>query len=150
MQMRRWLTNSHAKETDSGPVTYVVGDIHGCLEPLERLLTKIAPRSDDEVVFVGDYIDRGPQSREVVDRLLGLPFRCVFLLGNHERMLLDFLAGEDEEIYLENGGGRPWQATAATPIVFRPPIWHSSSALSRCTKPPITCSSTQGSAHWSQ
>jgi serine/threonine protein phosphatase 1 len=104
MQMRRWLTNSHEKAADQGPVTYVVGDIHGCLGPLERLLTKIAPRSDDEVVFVGDYIDRGPQSREVVDRLLGLPFRCVFLLGNHERMLLDFLAGEDEEIYLENGG----------------------------------------------
>jgi len=105
--MLRWLKDrdATAKVAENGPpVTYVVGDIHGCLAPLDRLLAKIAPRPEDEVVFVGDYIDRGPQSREVVDRLLGLPHRCIFLMGNHERMLLDFLAGEDEELYLENGG----------------------------------------------
>lgn len=84
--------------------TYVIGDIHGCLQPLRRLLEKIAPRPGDELVFIGDYIDRGPQSREVVEHLLGLPYRCVFLLGNHEKMLLDFLAGEDEGLYLANGG----------------------------------------------
>jgi serine/threonine protein phosphatase 1 len=96
--------NGEKRPSQGGPVTYVVGDIHGCLAPLERLLAKIAPRPEDEVVFVGDYIDRGPQSREVVDRLLGLPYRCVFLLGNHERMLLDYMAGEEEDLYLENGG----------------------------------------------
>lgn len=106
MPMPRWLTNAPTQEraTPEGPVTYVIGDVHGCLTSLERLLAKIAPRSEDEVVFVGDYIDRGPQSREVVDRLLGLPYRCIFLLGNHERMLLDFLAGDDEDLYMENGG----------------------------------------------
>lgn len=106
MQMLRWLVNSKPdpKKTDDRPVTYVVGDIHGCLTPLDRLLAKISPRLEDEVVFVGDYIDRGPQSREVVDRLLSLPYRCVFLMGNHERMLLNYLAGEDEDLYLENGG----------------------------------------------
>jgi len=41
---------------------------------LDRLLAKIAPRPEDEVVFVGGYIDRGSQSREVVERLLGLPY----------------------------------------------------------------------------
>jgi serine/threonine protein phosphatase 1 len=56
------------------------------------------------VVFIGDYIDRGPQSREVVDHLLGLPHRCVFLLGNHEKMLLDYLDGKDEGLFLPNGG----------------------------------------------
>ena len=87
-----------------GQATYVIGDIHGCLQPLQRLLQKIAPQPDDEVVFIGDYIDRGPQSREVVDHVLGLPYRCVFLLGNHEKMLLDFLDGTDEGLYLANGG----------------------------------------------
>ncbi len=107
MQLPRWLAGSQpTKETtaDDRPATYAIGDIHGCLESLDQLLKKITPRPEDELVFVGDYIDRGPQSREVVDRLLTLPHRCVFLMGNHERMLLDFLAGEDEDIYLENGG----------------------------------------------
>jgi serine/threonine protein phosphatase 1 len=87
-----------------GPVTYVIGDIHGCLRPLQRLLEKIAPQPGDEVIFIGDYIDRGPQSREVVEYLLDLPYRCVFLLGNHEKMLLDYLDGADEGLYLANGG----------------------------------------------
>ncbi len=86
------------------PVTYVIGDIHGCLRPLQRLLEKITPQPGDEVIFIGDYIDRGPESREVVDVLLGLPYRCVFLMGNHEKMLLDYLAGNDGGIYLPNGG----------------------------------------------
>lgn len=86
------------------PATYVIGDIHGCLRPLQRLLAKIAPQPGDEVVFIGDYIDRGPQSREVVEFLLHLPHRCVFLMGNHEKMLLDYLAGKDEGIFLANGG----------------------------------------------
>jgi serine/threonine protein phosphatase 1 len=86
------------------PATYVIGDIHGCLQPLRRLLEKIAPRRGDELIFIGDYIDRGPHSREVVDYLLALPHRCVFLLGNHEQMLLDYLAGRDDGIYLLNGG----------------------------------------------
>lgn len=86
------------------PAIYVIGDIHGCLRPLQRLLGKIEPQPGDEMVFIGDYIDRGPQSREVVEFLLGLPYHCVFLLGNHEKMLLDFLAGDDHGLFLANGG----------------------------------------------
>ena len=97
-----------AKESSSAPddsVTYVIGDIHGCLRPLKRLLAMIAPQPGDEVIFIGDYIDRGPQSREVVEYLLTLKSRCVFLMGNHERMLLDYLDGKDDDgIYLSNGG----------------------------------------------
>ena len=88
----------------NNPAIYVIGDIHGCLRPLQRLLAKIEPHRVDEVIFIGDYIDRGPQSREVVEYLLGLPYRCVFLLGNHEKMLLDFLAGDDQGFFLANGG----------------------------------------------
>jgi len=93
-----------------GATTYVIGDIHGCLDPLRRLFKRIAPRPNDEIVFVGDYIDRGPQSREVVDYLLGLPYRGIFLMGNHEKMLLDFLDGKDEDLYLVNGGSATLQS----------------------------------------
>lgn len=57
-------------------------------------------------VFVGDYIDRGPRSREVVDFLLdfGRQYNCVFLRGNHEQMMLDALAGGDMQLWLMNGG----------------------------------------------
>lgn len=68
-------------------------------------MAKIAPSDQDEVIFLGDYIDRGPESRGVVDYLLTLPSRYKFLMGNHEKMLLDFLEGRGEELYLYNGGG---------------------------------------------
>ncbi len=102
MGLAKWLKGTQAPHF--GPSTYVVGDIHGCLKPLQRLMEKIDPEPDEAVVFIGDYIDRGPHTREVVDYLLALPFRTVFLLGNHEQMLLDFLAGQNEELFLLNGG----------------------------------------------
>ena len=123
MQMLKWLAGS--QEQSSGPATYIIGDIHGCLEPLQRLMERVSPASEDEVVFVGDYIDRGPNSREVVDYLLHCPHRCVFLMGNHERMLLNYLGGEDEDLYLENGGqetlrsyGGDSQAIPASHLAF--------------------------------
>ncbi|NIQ94113.1 MAG: serine/threonine protein phosphatase, partial [Desulfuromonadales bacterium] len=70
-------------------------------------LDKIAPTADDQLVFLGDYIDRGPDSRGVVDLLLQLEKELpetVFLRGNHEQMLLDFLAGTDHLAFLLNGG----------------------------------------------
>jgi serine/threonine protein phosphatase 1 len=103
--MLNWLRGSQTPPSDDrDPTTYVIGDIHGCLGPLQKLLDKVGPRPEDELIFIGDYVDRGPQSKEVVDYLLGLSSRCVFLLGNHEKMLLDFLAGEDQDLYLANGG----------------------------------------------
>lgn len=84
-----------------------VGDIHGCLDKLEALVTKIRPSEDDRMVFLGDYINRGPDSRGVVDFLLDLKSKvpCVFLLGNHEKMLLEFLANNNSE-FLFNGGDK--------------------------------------------
>ena len=69
--------------------TVVIGDIHGDLTHLERLLGKL-PELDqgDTIVFLGDYLDRGPQSAEVIERVETLrtafPGRCVTLRGNHE------------------------------------------------------------------
>jgi len=87
---------------------FAIGDIHGCLDKLQELIEKIpADPRKDRLVFLGDYIDRGPCSREVVDFLIALGnrfSRCVFLLGNHEHMFLRYLDGVDEAVYLYNGG----------------------------------------------
>jgi len=88
--------------------TFAIGDIHGCLEKLEDLLARIRPESDDSLIFLGDYIDRGDSPKEVVDRLIDLSSsaRCIFLRGNHEDMFLDYLEwGRNRDLYLANGGG---------------------------------------------
>ena len=71
--------------------TLAIGDIHGCNTALAQLLLQVQPTSKDQLIFVGDYIDRGPGSRQVVDSLLELKRTCspVFLRGNHEIMILD-------------------------------------------------------------
>lgn len=95
-----------SKEPTAGRLL-AVGDIHGCLDPLRQLLAKVAPGPEDQVVFLGDYIDRGPDSRGVIDYLLEFRARwpqTVFLKGNHEAMLLDYLAGRERLRYLLNGG----------------------------------------------
>ena len=89
---------------------YAIGDLHGCPDELEVLLEVLAPRAGDTIVFLGDYVDRGPAVRPLVDRLLRLrdePFASVFLRGNHEDMLLSYLgvSGKHGDVYLENGGG---------------------------------------------
>ncbi|MFO7598257.1 MAG: metallophosphoesterase family protein [Candidatus Desulfacyla sp.] len=88
--------------------TFVIGDIHGCLDMLKRLLDEIPWRPGrDRLVFVGDCIDRGPRSKGVVDRILGLMRmdpQVTCLLGNHEAMLLDYLAGVNQDLYLANRG----------------------------------------------
>ncbi len=83
-------------------MTYVVGDLHGRADLLERALTRIdqhvgsASVANPQVVFVGDYIDLGPSSATVLSRLFELsqelPNNVTCLMGNHEKMLLDFLA----------------------------------------------------------
>jgi serine/threonine protein phosphatase 1 len=71
--------------------TIAIGDIHGCPDALAALIETVAPAREDTVVTLGDYIDRGPNSRGVLDRLIALTSRCqlVPLLGNHEELLLD-------------------------------------------------------------
>src|SRR5262245_18669886 len=73
--------------------TIAIGDIHGCPEALAALIDAIAPGSEDTIVTLGDYIDRGPNRRGVLDRLISLSRRCklIPLLGNHEELLLDAL-----------------------------------------------------------
>lgn len=80
------------------PRTIAIGDIHGCALALQRLLAEIRPAADDVLVTLGDYVDRGPDSRGAIEELLALARRCrlVPLLGNHEEMLLSALDRPDE------------------------------------------------------
>jgi serine/threonine protein phosphatase 1 len=87
---------------------FAIGDIHGCYDQLLALMNKIPINfKRDTLVFMGDYIDRGPQSVEVVDYLIKLEKRVpgtIFLKGNHEDMLEKYLDGTDRFTYLLNGG----------------------------------------------
>lgn len=102
---------------------FVVGDVHGRAD----LLTGLLPRLEDStrathLVFVGDYVDRGDQSREVLELLQDLhsrtPDRVVCLMGNHERMLLDFL--EEPEVHgprwLRHGGLQTLASYRISPV----------------------------------
>src|SRR5262245_623797 len=84
-----------------------IGDIHGCLRALDVLLRDIDPQDGDTVVTLGDYIDRGPDSKGVLDRLLDLrdAGRLVALRGNHEIMLLAARQSRFEMDYWLHYGG---------------------------------------------
>ena len=88
---------------------FAVGDIHGCFDKLVSLMERIDIDLEKEtLIFIGDYIDRGPGSKEVVDYLIDLgrrESRVVFLKGNHELMLQEYLSGADRLSFLYNGGG---------------------------------------------
>jgi len=89
---------------------YAIGDIHGCLNHLINLLNLVNPDlAQHQLLFVGDYVDRGPNSKGVVDYIIDLkkkynPENIICLMGNHERMFLDFLQGREEMFFLLNGG----------------------------------------------
>src|SRR5690606_21840182 len=67
-----------------------IGDVHGCATALATLLDALQPAPSDRVVLLGDLIDRGPDSKGVIDQVLDLSEAChmVAILGNHEEMLL--------------------------------------------------------------
>ena len=69
---------------------FAIGDIHGCRQALQRLDQEIQFCATDTVVTLGDYVDRGPDSRGVIEHLFGLRKRCrlIALKGNHEVMML--------------------------------------------------------------
>jgi serine/threonine protein phosphatase 1 len=106
---------------------YAVGDIHGRADLLSKLLEQIrcdvadsAPPERPILIFVGDYIDRGPSSREVVDIILSLQAEGFFsvgaLRGNHDQFLLDFLQdGSSGPMWLEFGGAATLAAYGVKP-----------------------------------
>ncbi|MCB2185754.1 MAG: serine/threonine protein phosphatase [Deltaproteobacteria bacterium] len=86
-----------------------VGDLHGCRDLLEKVLNEVVPQvpAGVRLVFLGDYIDRGPDSAGVLEVLLQLRRErpdTVLLMGNHERMLLDAVEGRNQFMFRYNGG----------------------------------------------
>ena len=108
------------------PRIFIIGDIHGCCKTFQHLvLEQINIRQSDKIYCLGDYIDRGPDSKGVVDFIMQLRakgYHIHTLRGNHEQMLLDALDDECmEEIWLKNGGGRALESFGVATIYHLPP-----------------------------
>ena len=88
---------------------YIIGDIHGCYNTLLRLINQIPFKKGDKLVFVGDYIDRGKYSKQVVSYIKELVELgdAIALKGNHEDMAISFYNGQnyfDQLVWVRNGG----------------------------------------------
>ncbi len=103
-----------------------IGDIHGCPGTLEELLNRLDPTPADHLVFIGDYVDRGPDSRSVIERLLSLreSVKCTFLRGNHEALMLEGLDEGVTDLWFANGGQATLQSYAQNGRVGRVPEHH--------------------------
>jgi serine/threonine protein phosphatase 1 len=89
------------------PRTKAIGDIHACDLALEAVLSAIKPTAEDTILTIGDVVDRGPNSKRVIELLLDLSGRCryVGLLGNHEEMMLKVVVErQSPEFWLRYGG----------------------------------------------
>ncbi|MFZ5667859.1 MAG: metallophosphoesterase family protein [Pseudomonadota bacterium] len=112
-RLKRGLTPSAPKALDDRPVV-AIGDIHGCNDLLSALLDQIFEAGRDGagppmLVFLGDYVDRGPDSKGVIERLSQLRAArpdARFLCGNHEETMLRFLSDFDSGLAWTNYGGR--------------------------------------------
>jgi serine/threonine protein phosphatase 1 len=87
---------------------FAIGDIHGCPSKLNEMMAKLRiDAEEDTVIFIGDYIDRGPDSKGVIDSILEIRQRIdnvICLQGNHEEMFLKYYCEhEDEDLFMHNG-----------------------------------------------
>lgn len=109
--MNRWWKRDPGEPStgSSADTTYVIGDIHGCYDLLIDLLQRIAVDAENasgssRLIFLGDYVDRGPNSADVLSSLVWIerhgPLPATFLRGNHDQVMLDYLA--------DPVGNSPW------------------------------------------
>ena len=87
--------------------TLVIGDIHGGLRALNQVLEKANVTQKDTLIFLGDYVDGWSESPQVIDFLIGLSQKqnCIFIRGNHDELLLDWLqSNRDNPLWFEHGG----------------------------------------------
>ncbi|GAB1447457.1 metallophosphoesterase family protein [Bacteroidota bacterium] len=104
------------------PRVFIIGDIHGCCKTFTKLLTDvIALRKSDKIYCLGDYIDRGPNSKGVIDFILHLRnsgYSLHTLRGNHEQLLLNSESNPRiKELWLNNGGDKALQSFGAKSIL---------------------------------
>ena len=87
---------------------YAIGDIHGCFYTLRNLLNRLPYTGEDTMIFLGDYIDRGYYSKDVLDLLIEMYYfnTCIFCKGNHEDMLQNVLDNKpySNDTFFYNGG----------------------------------------------
>jgi len=115
---------------------FAIGDIHGCLHELDELLAEIKPTKDDTLLTLGDIIDRGPDSKGVIQRLLQLKTKTNLLMlrGNHEQLMLD--ARFDEVAYvtwMHNGGMEMLRSYSPSATLLDIPLEH----IAFLEKPPL-------------
>jgi len=110
----------HTKDS----TTCVIGDIHGCHTSLTLLLQKVLHRADT-LVFLGDYVDRGLHSKEVIATVLSLQKthgRVIALMGNHDFLFLQHLTGRDNSLFLQVGGRQTLASYGLSPSADRDEI----------------------------
>ena len=108
--------------------TYAIGDIHGCLTELQDIISRCqrdASKEPAKFVFLGDYIDRGQESRGVVEFLIDLQAKhgdlIVCLAGNHEELALDAFSSGQHENWLRNGGVETLRSYGIGSAAYLPP-----------------------------
>lgn len=109
--LEKFFNRAEKASAPEGKRVYAIGDIHGRIDLLEELLARIHDDNGgnaDQLVFLGDYVDRGPDSKGVIDRLTALgnsDQEVIFLKGNHEAIMLDFLNDPSEKLHWLEWGG---------------------------------------------
>jgi serine/threonine protein phosphatase 1 len=86
--------------------TLVIGDIHGGLRALKQIMQRAEVTAKDKLIFLGDYVDSWSESPQVLDFLIGLQrsHDCVFMRGNHDDLLMQWLNGKENELWYQHGG----------------------------------------------
>lgn len=126
MNPRKLFFGNSQPSGPKGHRAYAIGDVHGCLDLLNRLLERIeaeianGPKRKTSIVFLGDLIDRGDASAQVIERLRTYSPPGVsahFIMGNHEEVLLRLVAGETELLksWLRFGGAETLRSYGIDP-----------------------------------
>ncbi|MGZ3650044.1 MAG: metallophosphoesterase [Bdellovibrionota bacterium] len=118
----------------SGPKSllnfFVIGDVHGCAEELKALIHKLPLDQNSTLLFLGDYVDRGPDSKAVIDTVLDLSevYRVIALKGNHEWLMEQYLANPNNPVasgnFILNGGSATLASYSADGATYTIPSSH--------------------------
>jgi serine/threonine protein phosphatase 1 len=97
--------------------TLAIGDVHGCDMALRTLIGVIAPSQADTIVFLGDLVNRGPDTADVLDQVWRLSTRCrlIIVRGNHEEMMLSALDGHGWSMWMQCGGEETLESYGGNP-----------------------------------